>query len=403
MTHVEHAIREVIGRYPAVEPVLRRVAVRLAKTGALTGRMKLDARMSDEALAGLGRLVAGAALQTTPAGDSYLRFDRMGIAPDDGPLWIAAICAALDMPADDAAARRTSDAQAAATIHDRCRLAYPDLAPIWEAIAIRPTEAQDELFRLAEAVRFLTGPHEPLGLAELGARCFGDSKALKQSPALKRRLEEWVLLAQSGEVVEEDRARVWSACGVLENATATRATVFGPLVYWKDGTRFDWVSVLHAHGETATLSWDNLRGIDRIDLPMGTFVTTCENETPFATLARQREPGLLVYTAGYPNIAVSRLLELFPAHIARIRHWGDTDLDGLCIAALLHRVRPVTLWRCGLADVERHGGRLRPLAPDRRQRAETVLARHSDFPFAAELAFTLARGWLEQESWEATP
>lgn len=175
-------------------------------------------------------------------------------------------------------------------------------------------------------------------------------------------------------------------------------TLFGPLAYVKGGERFDWVAQLHARGETATLSWDNLHGIDALVLPADTPVITCENETPFNALIREGFPALYIYTAGYPNTAVTRLLHLLPAETA-IQHWGDTDLDGLRIAAMLHQIRPVRLWRCDLAEVQRHLTDLRLLKPAPQEKAERYLAQHLDFPFKDELVFTLAHGWLEQECW----
>lgn len=261
---------------------------------------------------------------------------------------------------------------------------------------------QQEYFQLAAAVRFMLTDHEPLGMADFSARCFNDSKALKSTPSLARRLAEWLLTLRDEEMTDETRRRVWAEYGVVENATAIKVTLRGPLVYYKRAERFDWIARLHARGETATLSWDNLRGIDAIALPDNTPVITCENETPFGALLREGIPGLLIYTAGYPNSAVCRLLHLLPAQTT-ILHWGDSDLDGLRIAALLHRIHSVQLWRCNLTELQRHHTAFLPLSPDRRQKAVEYLANHPDFPFADELAFTIAHGWLEQERWEVAP
>src|SRR5207245_613987 len=135
---------------------------------------------------------------------------------------------------------------------------------------------------------------------------------------------------------------------VVENPTAIKVTLFGPLSYEKAGQRFDWIKQLWQLGETATLSWDNLRDVDAfaIELPSvaSVEVVTCENETPFCRLVREQFAGVIIYTEGYPNAAVLRVLELLRGTNLDFLHWGDTDFDGLRIAELLNRVRNVRLW-----------------------------------------------------------
>jgi hypothetical protein len=408
---LEAAMREALARCPAMAPSLRKVADRVVKSGTLGGRLKLGAGLSQELLTGLGRLLPNAALEVRPTGEVYCRLDRLGVAPAESDAWIGALCAALGVSRDSAAAHRARTDAEAALVLDRCRLAFPELAPIWTTLAESPralglsatgemAERQRNLFCLAEAVRFLLSEHAPLGFAEVGARCFGDSKALKTSPALMRQVEEWLLQLREEESTEESRRRIWSDCGVVDNPTAMKVTLCGPLVYWKGDDRFDWIATLHRRGETATLSWDNVQDITRLEWPPAMPIITCENETPFATLVRQCHAGVLIYTAGYPNPAVRRLLRLLPEEAPPVQHWGDTDLDGLRIAELLSRSHPVQLWRCTLADVLRHRSRALPLAPDRRRRADAFLNEHPAFRFAEELAATIAHGWLEQESWE---
>lgn len=400
--------RDALTRCPAIRPILLRLADRLLRTGSLSGRMKLGERLPGDLLATLGRLFANTALDARPTGEVYLRLDRTGLPPEAVRRWIDALCEALEIPSAcprTEAERMQADA---GTVIDRCRLLYPDLTSVWESMQVTEVvsavrargldTAQDELLRLAEAARFLLSDHAPIGPADIGARCFGDSKALKSSPALARRIEEWLLHVRDEEITEDSRRQVWADCGVVANTTAVKVTLFGPVVYEKRCERFDWISRLHAMGEPATLSWDNVNGIDSIELPPNTPVTTCENETPFGGLVRERRPGLVIYTAGYPNSAVRRVLELLPDD-AIVQHWGDSDPDGLHIAERIDRIRPVHLWRCGLPDLVANRASMIPLSPERRRRAESFLSANPEFPFARELAYTLANGWLEQERW----
>ena len=148
-----------------------------------------------------------------------------------------------------------------------------------------------------------------------------------------------------------------------------------------------------------TLSWDNLRDIERVLLPENTIIITCENETPFNQLIRENHPGLIIYTAGYPNSAVQRLIRLLDDSKVKIQHRGDSDLDGLIIASILHKISPLRLWRCNIDDLQKQNDRLLLMTAPQKARSEAYLTSHSDFPFKDELQFTLQFGWLEQESW----
>jgi len=401
--------REVLEGDPPLASYLRKIGERVADTGELRGQMKLGTRLPMMITMGLCRLLPNAAIDNRPNGDTILRLDRINATPADDDIWMAALLDVLGFKAVDPGEARQAMKEVA-VILDRCRLSYPGLAPIWElqaedipnlAYTLKSktsVDMQRELFQLAQAVDFLLSDHELLGMADFSARFFGDSKVLKTTPSILRRLEEWLLILRDEEISDEARQRIWSEYGVAENLTAIKVTLFGPLVYYKQNERFDWIAQLHARGESATLSLDNLREIDAIELPADTPVITCENETPFGTLVREGIPGLLTYTAGYPNSAVRRILQLLPAGTT-IQHWGDSDLDGLRIPAIIHQIHPTLLWRCVLADLQQHKNALLPLAPSRQRQATEYLQNHPNFPYAEELKFTIQNGWLEQERW----
>jgi len=290
-------------------------------------------------------------------------------------------------------------------------LEFPALQPVWEQWAIRPAEVESACklhgyedsrqfyAKLARLVHFLIDNEQPIGLSHLGARFFGDSKALRDTPLLRKAVD-WLLLLEGDDESGLSARELLTRYAVIENPTSVKVTLSGPLHYRKCGETFSWISRLWHNGECATLTLDNLEGIEECwcDPPIP-HVITCENETPFCHLVRSRDPGVVLYTEGYPNYAGKQCLRLLPLASCMLLHWGDSDLDGLRIAAQLGHIHPIRLWRCAQPDLLRHQPYLVPLTPAANRRAALYLERHPEFPFADELRFTLEFGWLEQENW----
>lgn len=73
----------------------------------------------------------------------------------------------------------------------------------------------------------------------------------------------------------------------------------------------------------------------------------------------------LVCTSGWPNTAVTRLLETLREHGARLHHHGDFDWDGVRVAGLLRERFDVRPWRFDApsyrAGIARHRLRTKPL------------------------------------------
>jgi hypothetical protein len=97
---------------------------------------------------------------------------------------------------------------------------------------------------------------------------------------------------------------------------------------------------------------------------------------------------------------VRKLYQFLAPLAASCCHWGDSDPAGLRIGAILHRIHPLVLWRCELASLERHQGRLLSLTGVQAKNGRTILENEANFPFIRELVFTLEHGWLEQENWK---
>ena len=114
-----------------------------------------------------------------------------------------------------------------------------------------------------------------------------------------------------------------------------------------------------------------------------------------------REPAAkaLIYTAGFPNSAVKRFVSLLSGNL-NFLHWGDTDPEGLAIAAILNELKPLQLYRCDIETCRRQNKNLIKLTENKIKRAHKMLEFES-FPFSEELKFTLQNGWLEQEAWIA--
>ena len=124
-------------------------------------------------------------------------------------------------------------------------------------------------------------------------------------------------------------------------------------------------------------------------------IVTSENAAPFEALVREGVPSL--YTEGYPNATVIRLLELFAARGTTADHAGDGDLDGFLIAERISKA--ITVRRVIAAEVAGDESMCRrPVPPQSRKRWEAFLATHGGFPYADAIRTAITWGWIEQES-----
>jgi hypothetical protein len=409
----EDILRDLLGRYPELRPHLIHLCDVWDRQGAPPARLSLG-----QGLARHGELAAlhalfGNAVHVSRSGDASLQVSAFlgGFSGSDADAWAEALYRAMGRDRRDRAAELRQASQDFDALLAAWRQEFPAVV---EAVSVLAGRAELWRRRLREgsaaavrvqwwswgqALSLLASRPELLGLADLGARFYGSSKALRPGEA-RRLLVAGLAALEDIDEVQVEPGDILRQFGICDNPTALKVTVFGPLRLRKHGLWLDGVAQLQALGEAATLSLGNLDGVDAVEFPADTpVVHTCENETPFCRLVRERFPGVLVYTEGYPNSAVRRLLSLLPPTVT-IRHWGDSDLDGLRIAAILGQARPLQLWRCGRADLERQRERLVPLTDQQQQRARHWLQTHPEFRFRAELEFTVANGWLEQESWQ---
>jgi len=277
----------------------------------------------------------------------------------------------------------------------------------------RGATALAQIEYVLKALEILGLNKRPWNFSELGSRVTGSSKSFRVGSELYRLAADWVapfldeaeMLAQIDDLASR-RARVWEILGVEQNGAAITAMLGGPFVYHKQGRVFNAIQQHFDLGEPSTLSLAQLAGIESLE-PLFDTILTIENLTPFVETI-QPPPlanALFVYTEGFPNRAVRRLLQLCCENLAGLKflHWGDTDLAGVRILRNLAAIigAPPAAFRCGPEDIAKHRERLIPLTPEQR---ENILRDLEARPHAAghEILEAVLQydGWLEQEAWE---
>ncbi len=292
--------------------------------------------------------------------------------------------------------------------------ALEDLAPVlWESRQSGCTvqEQLDRWIQAGETASFLLHNTDALTVSDLGARFCGDSKRLRGGTLITL-IADMLVRCDTGICVHDGtvddaylktmRKHSLERHGVVENRCCVAVTVFGPIVFEKNGKRVDHVLKMWEQGEPALLSLENIDTATDISIPDDYDIHTCENESPFANLVRGNFSGILIYTRGFPNSAVCRFYGMLAyRYPSRARyHWGDTDLSGLQIAWMLHTIAPLRLWRCDLATLSAHHRLLVGIDDKMRERISRFLLNNPEFAFRKELEFTRRHGWLEQERFE---
>lgn len=394
---------------PGVAVHLQRILDRCDRRGELSGTLKLgDASLPVCELRVLQHLF-GATLKTTRHGEHRLDLTQFLEQIPEPEAWIDDLYQALGRQRRNIVEMKAASDLKYRRLLGQLHLAYPDQTAIHEFLSQNTSfrhaldetgieELRKQWFMLAELVAFLDNNRTPVGLSDLGARFFNDSKILR-SGKLKSELYRWLnALETDGQCEPIPAEELLQKFGITDNATSIKVALFGNFRYRKNGVWHDWPCELRRNGESATLSLDNLADVESGEFPGSDTIITCENETPFNALIREDSPIPIVYTAGFPNAAVRILLEKLPGD-TRLLHWGDSDLAGLRIACMLARIRSLSLWRCDLPELERHRELLLPTRESDKQAIIAMLGTTPGHPFAPELRFTAENGWLEQECW----
>ncbi len=295
-------------------------------------------------------------------------------------------------------------------ILQRLRLIDPSLGPIHCWMATAPEikrlltgnpHHEKLLLNLLKTAAFLSTNNQPITLSKLGAQFFNDSKILRSGTPLKLLGSMMSCIIGGENDSESGKIAIQLSC-VIDNPATTTVTLYGPLTLIRNGHPEKWIADRFRVGEPVTLNSYNLEHIEAVRLPKNcTTVITSENAAPFHELVTEAPPdSIVVYSGGYPNAAVCRLLQLLHEAGASCRHWGDTDPDGLRIAAHINRYIETTLYRGDTREILRHSNDLKPLKTEQTKRGLDILRTHPEFKFKPELELTLETGcWLEQERW----
>ena len=234
-------------------------------------------------------------------------------------------------------------------------------------------------------------------LSQLGSDWFNDSKILRNG-SLRRQLV-LILSAISGVAADDERS-VLAEASIEDNPYTSSVVVSAPFTFrLRDGMYFDYPMKFFMKRLVCQLPLEIVREIDSDSIGWAGYdnlVTTCENAAPITRYVQDRSP--VVYTEGYPNLAVQGLLKAFARRGLKSVHMGDADLDGFRIAATIDRCIPVE--RVGAAEVLADPKRLRgiPLTTSQAERIDRFLAQHPDFKYADSVRLIRERGcWYEQE------
>ena len=408
--HFSHCLR----RYPDSLAFLEPICAAWKKYGRIPARITLRSHASSIAPVLLEMFGPGA-LHLSGKGSVALVTDKLfcGWADAEKIRWITAVHEACGIPFEQKKMPGSREEEFRCAIN-KWKLVFPQLGELAHVLSkshhsgCTVQEQLDLWIQAGEIVTFLLQNTDALTVSDLGARFCGDSKKLRGG-AMLTLVADLLVCCDTG--IGFHGSAVDPACrktlrkhslerhGVVENRCSVGVTVFGPLVFEKNGKRVDHVLNMWEQGEPALLSLENLDTVGNVEIPAGCRIYTCENESPFANLVRGKFPEILIYTQGFPNSAVCKLYGTLAGYYPdRARfHWGDTDLPGLQIAAMLHKIAPLQLWRCDLDTVSAHRSLLIGIDEKEKKRIRRFLRNNPDFAFHDVLEFTCRYGWLEQE------
>ena len=136
-------------------------------------------------------------------------------------------------------------------------------------------------------------------------------------------------------------------------------------------------------------------------------ILTVENLTNAEVLAQEEGADrLLVYTAGFPNRTIQRLLsKIADKQPAVMQHWGDLDYGGMRIFEYLRAnfFSNLAPYRMDEAELRSHRAFAQPLTAAQHKRLKGLLTRADFATWHALIRTMLSEGiWLEQEAllWE---
>ena len=379
---------------PHLQPLLMRCARRLAQGQPLAASLTVSAALSYE-----DQRALEVCFQTTAARG---RDGRVRVLVPDvlrAPAAWQGVPEALGLGAAEATAADPAQTfQRAALLHGGgAALAEMAATPEIVRFVKSADDARAWLALYGWACRRRRDAGTPVTLSQLGSDLFGDSKSLRTG-RLRRQLVLLLSILDGDELADE--RTLLARFDVVDNPFTTHVTVFAPFTFQlQDGSAWDFPARLFAQGLACQLP---LETVDKMTALTWTGsadpLVTSENAAPFAALVHARTPAL--YTEGYPNTAVRKLLRLLGAAGVQAVHEGDADLDGLRIAADVRACLPVV--RIVAVDVLASADASKgiPLTAAQQARLAKFLAKTpADSPLAASSRRLAELGcWYEQEA-----
>ena len=171
-------------------------------------------------------------------------------------------------------------------------------------------------------------------LSQLGSDLFNDSKSLR-SGSLRRQLLLILQMLDATDIADE--RVLFTKFGIVDNPYTSHVTLFAPIqLKMDDGKVLDFPLRLHEMGMACQLPLETIERVsDIIWSGKSLEVHTSENAAPFAMMVKAGKSA--IYTEGYPNFAVKKLLRLLKPLGVEAVHEGDADLDGFRIAEEIGR------------------------------------------------------------------
>ena len=391
-----------------MQNVFSKIARRYELKGCLSGVMKLGQKLGSDEFSALANFFGLDPLRVNAKEEVRLYFTDL-LRNDSESEWLKKIGDALGCPLKPKKKESGRNSASINTLLTSLLLAYPHLHELIGALREDNSQLssmlnnsneeslKEKCFKTAEIVTFLTENKNVITVSDLGAKFYHNSKALRQGE-LRNLLVTWLELSHAQSEYPDEYH-------VIHDRLTVNAVLYGPVIYEKNGKIYDWIDQLYREGEAVTLGWSNIQNIERIYFKDGNSnppdLISCENEAPLSHLMQHTKNSCLLFTSGFPSSAVQKLYQLLAPHATNCYHWGDSDPAGLRIAAIMHTLYPLQLYRCDLATLQQLKNKLLPLTQKQKNTCMHILTSQADFPFREEVLFCLENGWLEQESWTA--
>lgn len=352
------------------------------RNGGLGGEARIDALTEAEALE-LDGLLTWLRRRPRAGAPVKVKLDRLDARVRESELGpsLKAVLEQLGGPLRDRPAERATTAtaweQLWADAHEHHAAGSPAVTEWLEGLsrsgALKKAARGNERATLMACLDVLAAlPRDGVELSRLASELLGDPHALDYNTALSG-LVGSAVAASAG----RDRPRSaaqwraeWARVGVLCDALSCNVLALG-LRPTNDGAVAESLRLLADAGEPAVIT---LRQLSREPLAFAPeTVHVCENPAVVNAVAEKLggETQPLVCGGGWPNTAVSLVLERMQRCGCALRYQGDFDAEGVRIAEYMRRRHATTSWRFDLvtyADAIHHrrAACALPPAPDAR-------------------------------------